>query len=44
MKKRIVIIGSGFGALGAAVRLLAKGYDVDLFEKRDKPGDRKSVV
>jgi phytoene desaturase len=43
MKKRIVIIGSGFGALGAAVRLLAKGYDVDLFEKRDKPGGRGYV-
>lgn len=43
MKKHIIIIGSGFGALGAAVRLLAKGYSVDLYEKRDKPGGRGYV-
>lgn len=43
MKKHIIIIGTGFGALGAAVRLLAKGYSVDLYEKRDKPGGRGYV-
>jgi phytoene desaturase len=43
MKKHIIIIGSGFGALGAAVRLLAKGYSVDIYEKRDKPGGRGYV-
>ena len=36
MGKKVIIIGSGFGGLGAAVRLLARGYDVEIFEKRDK--------
>ncbi len=40
MPKRIVVIGSGFGGLGAAARLAAKGHDVHLFEKRDQLGGR----
>jgi phytoene desaturase len=43
MKKKIIIIGSGFGGLAAAIRLAAKGNDVTLFEKRDKPGGRAYV-
>lgn len=43
MKKRIIVIGSGFGALGAAARLLAAGHDVVMFEKRDKLGGRAYV-
>ena len=43
MKKKIIIIGSGFGALGAAARLLAAGHDVTVFEKRDKLGGRAYV-
>ena len=43
MSKHIAIIGTGFGALGAAARLLAEGYKVTLFEKRDKPGGRAYV-
>lgn len=43
MKKKIVIIGSGFGGLGAACRLAARGHDVEIFEKRDKPGGRGYV-
>jgi len=38
LKKKTIVIGSGFGGLGAAIRLAAKGYDVEIFEKRDKPG------
>lgn len=34
----IVVIGSGFGGLSAAIRLQAQGHDVTLLEKRDKPG------
>ncbi len=37
---RIVVIGSGFGGLGAAVRLAARGHEVHIFEKRDKLGGR----
>ena len=32
MNKHIVVIGSGFGGLGAACRLAAKGHKVDVFE------------
>lgn len=40
MKKKVIVIGSGFGGLGAAIRLAAKGYEVEIFEKRDKLGGR----
>ncbi|MFZ5519161.1 MAG: phytoene desaturase [Candidatus Zhuqueibacterota bacterium] len=40
MKKKIIVIGSGFGGLAAANRLAAKGHDVTLYEKRDKLGGR----
>jgi len=43
MSKKIIVIGSGFGGLGAAVRLAAHGYDVELLEKRDKLGGRAYV-
>ena len=40
---RIIVIGSGFGGLGAAIRLAARGHEVDLYEKRDKLGGRAYV-
>lgn len=40
MGKKVIVIGSGFGGLGAAIRLAARGYDVSIFEKRDKAGGR----
>lgn len=40
MSKKIIIIGSGFGGLGAAVRLAAHGHRVEIFEKRDQLGGR----
>lgn len=40
---RIVVIGSGFGGLSAAIRLQAQGHVVTLLEKRDKPGGRAYV-
>lgn len=43
MTDKVIIIGSGFGALGAAARLAAGGFDVEIFEKRDKPGGRGYV-
>ena len=42
-EKRIAIIGSGFGGLGAAIRLAARGHEVEIFERRDKPGGRAYV-
>jgi len=40
MKKKVIVIGSGFGGLGAAARLAARGFDIEVFEQRDKPGGR----
>lgn len=40
---KIIVIGSGFGGLAAAIRLAVKGHDVEIFEKRDKPGGRAYV-
>lgn len=40
---RIIVIGSGFGGLAAAIRLAAQGHDVTIFEKRDKLGGRAYV-
>jgi phytoene desaturase len=39
----IVVIGSGFGGLGATARLAALGHNVTLLEKRDKLGGRAYV-
>lgn len=39
-KKKIIVIGSGFGGLGAAIRLASQGHDVEIFEKRDQLGGR----
>ena len=41
---KVIFIGSGFGGLGAAARIAShKGYEVEIFEKRDKPGGRGYV-
>ncbi|MGB1253094.1 MAG: phytoene desaturase family protein [Candidatus Promineifilaceae bacterium] len=43
MREKVIIIGCGFGGLGAAARLAAQGYDVEMFDKLDKPGGRGYV-
>ncbi len=40
---KIVVIGSGFGGLSAAIRLQAQGHKVTIVEKRDKLGGRAYV-
>jgi phytoene desaturase len=40
---RIVVIGSGFGGLAAAIRLRAQGHDVTVLEQRDQAGGRAYV-
>ena len=44
MKRKIVIIGSGFGGLAAAIRLQAKGIHVTLLEKNAKVGGHASQL
>ncbi|HEX4203537.1 MAG TPA: phytoene desaturase [Ktedonobacteraceae bacterium] len=39
----IVVIGSGFGGISAALRLQAQGHAVTIIEKRDKAGGRAYV-
>ncbi|GBL37111.1 phytoene desaturase [Anaerolineaceae bacterium] len=43
MDNKVIVIGSGFGGLAAAVRLATQGHAVEIFEKRDKPGGRAYV-
>jgi phytoene desaturase len=40
---RIVVIGAGLGGLAAAIRLRARGHDVEIVEKRDQAGGRAAV-
>jgi phytoene desaturase len=40
VEKTVAVIGSGFGGLAAAIRLQLRGYDVHLFDARDKLGGR----
>lgn len=42
-KPRAVVIGAGFGGLSAAIRLGARGYQVTVIDRRDKPGGRAYV-
>ena len=44
MGKHIAVIGSGFGGLGAAIRLAARGHRVEIFEKLDKAGGRAYTI
>jgi phytoene desaturase len=41
--QRVIVIGSGFGGLAAAIRLAARGHEVTVLEKRDQPGGRAYV-
>ncbi|GAB4399914.1 MAG: phytoene desaturase [Anaerolineales bacterium] len=41
--QNIIVIGSGFGGLAAAIRLASRGHRVTILEKRDKPGGRGYV-
>lgn len=39
-KPQTIVIGTGFGGLAVAARLAARGHEVLIFEKLDKPGGR----
>lgn len=40
---RVLVIGSGFGGLACAIRMLCKGYQVTVLERLDQAGGRASV-
>ena len=44
MAEKILVIGSGFGGIAAALRMRAKGYDVTLVEKQSDLGGRARVL
>ncbi|WP_246215555.1 phytoene desaturase family protein [Listeria valentina] len=44
MPKKVAIIGAGPGGLATAMRLLASGYQVDIFEKNSVVGGRTSKL
>ena len=39
-KKRVAVVGAGMGGLAAAIRLAAKGFEVEVFEKNAQVGGR----
>jgi len=41
VKQKIIVLGGGFGGLAVAIRLAARGHEVERFEKRDKLAGRK---
>lgn len=41
--KKAIVIGSGFGGLASAVRLIKKGYEVTVLEAMDQVGGRAAV-
>lgn len=41
--KKAIVIGSGFGGLASAVRLIRKGYEVSILEARHQLGGRAGV-
>ena len=43
LDKKAAVIGSGFGGLGAAIRLQSAGIQTVLYEARDLPGGRAYV-
>ena len=41
-EKKAVVIGSGIGGIAVAIRLKARGYQVDVLEKSEHPGGKLS--
>lgn len=44
MDKKVLIIGAGVGGLATAVRLLSKGYKVEIYEKEETIGGRVNII
>lgn len=44
MSHRIAVVGAGLGGFSAAIRLQARGWDVTVFEKNNRPGGRMNLI
>lgn len=44
MKKKIIVVGAGFGGLSAAALLAKEGYKVHVVEKNSLPGGRAQIL
>ncbi len=42
-RQRAIVVGAGFGGLAAALRLRARGYDVEVVDRQTAPGGRAQV-
>jgi len=43
-KPKAIIVGAGIAGIASAIRLAAKGYEVDVFEANSKPGGKLSEI
>lgn len=43
IKKKAIVVGTGFGGLASAFHLVAKGYQVRVLEGKSRPGGRADV-
>ncbi len=43
-KKKAIVIGSGVGGMATAIRLAARGFEVEVFEKEEHPGGKVSWI
>lgn len=42
--KKVIIIGAGIGGLSTAIRLLSKGFDVEILEKQNNAGGKVNQI
>jgi len=44
MNKKVLIVGSGIGGLATALRLVKRGYKVEILEKNSQAGGRLNII
>ncbi len=44
MKNKVLIVGAGIGGLATAIRLVNKGYEVEILEKNEQAGGRLNQI
>ncbi|MDJ0835910.1 MAG: phytoene desaturase family protein [Acidobacteriota bacterium] len=44
MNRKAIVIGAGFGGLAGALRLRARGYEVEIIDASSRPGGRAKVT